>query len=78
MLYLAGELYKAATNASLGLDGTSKRSKHLLSFEIEPAGEPKVTPGRGWQGILEQFTGTKTAQDNSCQQLRPAMTAEKV
>eukprot|EP00879_Flechtneria_rotunda_P021205 GHRR01022338.1.p1 GENE.GHRR01022338.1~~GHRR01022338.1.p1 ORF type:complete len:426 (+),score=134.24 GHRR01022338.1:342-1619(+) len=36
MLYLAGELYRQATNASLGLAGG--RSKHLLSFEIEPAG----------------------------------------
>jgi hypothetical protein len=39
MLYLAGELYRAATNASLGLGDAKGRTKQLLSFEIEPAGE---------------------------------------
>lgn len=39
MLYLAGELYRAATNASLGLGDAAGRTKQLLSFEIEPAGE---------------------------------------
>ena len=39
MLYLAGELYRAATNASLGLGDAAGRSKQLLSFQIEPAGE---------------------------------------
>jgi hypothetical protein len=38
MLYLAGELYRAATNASLGLGDATGRTKQLLSFEIEPAG----------------------------------------
>lgn len=38
MLYLAGELYRAATNASLGLGDAAGRTKQLLSFEIEPAG----------------------------------------
>jgi hypothetical protein len=39
MLFLAGELYRAATNASLGLSDAGGRTKQLLSFEIEPAGE---------------------------------------
>lgn len=39
MLFLAGELYRAATNASLGLGDAAGRTKQLLSFEIEPAGE---------------------------------------
>ena len=34
MLYLANELYRSATNASLGIDG---KSRMLLSFELEPA-----------------------------------------
>lgn len=39
MLYLASELYRQATNASLGLSKAGGRTKQLLSFEIEPAGE---------------------------------------
>jgi hypothetical protein len=39
MLFLAGELYRAATNASLrGLADARGRAKQLLSFELEPAG----------------------------------------
>lgn len=41
MLFLAGELYRAATNASLGLGDAAGRTKQLLSFEIEPAGEAR-------------------------------------
>jgi hypothetical protein len=35
MLYLANELYRSATNASLGVSGPSR---FLLSFEVEPSG----------------------------------------
>uniref|UniRef100_A0A383W9N4 Uncharacterized protein n=1 Tax=Tetradesmus obliquus TaxID=3088 RepID=A0A383W9N4_TETOB len=38
MLFLAGELYRAATNASFGIGDAGGRTKQLLSFEIEPAG----------------------------------------
>lgn len=34
----AGELYRAATNASFGIGDAGGRTKQLLSFEIEPAG----------------------------------------
>lgn len=38
MLFLASELYRQATNATLGLSEAGGRTKQLLSFEIEPAG----------------------------------------
>jgi hypothetical protein len=47
MLHLAGELYRAATNASLGLGDARGRTKSLLSFELEPAGAEGRQRGRG-------------------------------
>jgi hypothetical protein len=40
MMYLANELYRSATNASLGVDG---KARMLLSFEVEPAATSTMT-----------------------------------
>ncbi|KAF6256957.1 hypothetical protein COO60DRAFT_1626982 [Scenedesmus sp. NREL 46B-D3] len=57
MLFLAGELYRAATNASFGIGDAGGRTKQLLSFEIEPAGRSVTIvaarqPGDGQQPRL--------------------------
>lgn len=77
MLFLAAELYRAATNASLGLGDAAGRTKQLLSFEIEPAGEAKqlgqgsVSAAAGGVSVAPAHSIAGPAQRSMCVHLSP-------
>lgn len=62
MLFLASELYRQATNASLGLSKAGGRTRQLLSFEIEPAGESLMIQTLRLSSCCMQLRGVHTSE----------------